>query len=311
MIKKIILFFVSVFLIMNVIAWFHASKFTEFNSSVKIKTKDANHLSAGEKLKALFFGITNPRPENTQLPAQPFEVIHLQSNKKIECWFIKTKQAKGTVVLCHGYSGHKSSMLDKAELFLKWGYSVFLIDFMGSGGSEGNQTTIGFYEADEVKTAYDYLSAKGEKNSVLFGTSMGAVAIMKAVNDYKLNPKAVIIECPFGTMLETVQARFKTLHVPAFPMANLLVFWGGIKNDFNAFEHNPAKYAKGMQCPVLLLYGEKDEKVSASEIDQIFKNLAGKKELRIYPLAGHENYLHKYKKEWSADVSKFLESTGL
>ena len=34
---------------------------------------------------------------------------------------------------------------------------------MGSGGSQGNQTTIGFYESKQVKETYDYLNEKGEK----------------------------------------------------------------------------------------------------------------------------------------------------
>lgn len=29
-------------------------------------------------------------------------------------------------------------------------------------------------------------------------------------------------------------------------MANLLVFWGGVQNDFNAFKHNPTDYAKNI-----------------------------------------------------------------
>lgn len=197
-------------------------------------------------------------------------------------------------------------MLDKAEIFLHSGYNTLLIDFMGSGGSEGNQTTIGFYEAQEVKAAFDFLQSRGETNIILYGTSMGAVAIMKALNDDLLPATSVILECPFGTMLETVQARFKTMNVPSFPMANLLVFWGGVQNNFNAFKHNPVDYAKGITCPVLLLSGEKDEKVSMQEINRIFKNLAGKKKLITYPLAGHENYLVQYKEQWTKDINAFL-----
>ena len=197
-------------------------------------------------------------------------------------------------------------MLDKAEIFLSLGYNTFLVDFMGSGGSDGNQTTIGFYEAEEVKTAFNYLETQGEKNIMLFGTSMGAAAIMKAQKDYNLKVSSVILECPFGTMLETVQARFRSLGTPSFPMANLLVFWGGILNGFNAFKHNPTDYAKSIICPVLLLSGEEDDRVSLREINHIFKNLAGVKKLKTYPLAGHENYLSKYKDEWENDVKTFI-----
>ena len=257
-------------------------------------------------MKTLIFGVSNPRPENLTTPTSDFETIKLKSNREIECWSIKTENAKGTVVLFHGFAGNRSSMLDKADIFLGLGYNTFLVDFMGSGGSEGNQTTIGFLETEQVKTCFDYLTEKGEQNIYLFGTSMGSVATMKAINDFDINPKGIIIECPFGSMYKTVCARFKTMNAPTFPMAGLLVFWGGLQNGFWAFGHNPTDYAKKINCPTLLLYGANDEKVSREEIDQIFNNLGGQKKLKIYPEAGHENYLTKYKNEWTQDIQEFF-----
>ena len=55
------------------------------------------------------------------------------------------------------------------------------------------------------------------------------------------------------------------------------------------------------------MYGEQDEKVSRKEIDEIFKNLRGKKQLKLYAKAGHENYLNKYKEQWTDDVKDFLK----
>jgi len=42
-------------------------------------------------------------------------------------------------------------MLDKASVFRSMGYSVMLVDFMGSGGSEGNQNTVGFMEVESCR----------------------------------------------------------------------------------------------------------------------------------------------------------------
>jgi alpha-beta hydrolase superfamily lysophospholipase len=310
-IKKILISLLFIFILMNVVAYFHASKFTNFDSTGKIKTKNAKQLSFAEKIKTLFLGINNPRPTNKKNPNYPYEVVKLKSNKEIECWHIKTDLSNGTVIIFHGYSGVKSTMLDKADEFINLGYSVLLVDFMGAGGSEGNQCTIGFYEAEEVKTAFNYIKEQGESNIILFGTSMGAAAIMKAQSDFHLKVSSMIIECPFGTMLKTVEARFTTMNVPSFPMANLLVFWGGFQNDFNAFNHNPINYAANIYCPTLLLYGEKDQEVSKQEIDSIFKNLKGSKELKTFPLAAHENYLKKYKSEWIVYTSFFLERNSL
>jgi alpha-beta hydrolase superfamily lysophospholipase len=108
-------------------------------------------------------------------------------------------------------------------------------------------------------------------------------------------------------MQKTVSARFNNMNVPAFPMANLLVFWGGVQNGFCAFGHNPSEYAQKINCPTLLMYGKKDTNVSMEETQNIFQNLSGKKKLIIYPNAGHENYLTKYKTEWTKDVTEFLK----
>lgn len=293
---------------MNVVAFFHAYKFTHFSESLTSKTEKPEVLNLGQKIKTLFFGVSNPRPKNDEKP-ENYETIVLQSNKKIECWYLKKDSlpTKGTVVLFHGYSSKKSSMLDKALIFDSLDYNVLLVDFMGSGGSEGNATTIGFKEAEQVKTVYDFIKEKDE-TIYLFGTSMGAVAIMKALTDYNLNPKGIILECPFGTMYETVCARFNNMNVPKFPMAGLLVFWGGIQNGFWAFSHNPSEYAQSIKCPTLLLFGEQDKNVSRKEIDEIYRNLSGSKTLKTYQLAGHENYLIKYKEDWTTDIVEFLDN---
>lgn len=307
--KKAFRLILIAFLLMNVIAFVHAYKFTHFSDSFSEKTKSPENLSVVEKIQTLVFGVNNPKPKSKKNPTQQFDVVKLKSNKEIECWFIKNQKPKGTVILYHGYGAEKSSMLDKSDAFQKMGFNTLLVDFMGSGNSEGNQTTIGFKEAEQVKTTFDYLTEKGERNIYLFGTSMGAVSIMKCINDHKIKPKGIIIECPFGTMYQTICARFTKMHAPSFPMAGILLFWGGIQNGFNGFNHNPAEYAQKINCPTLLLYGEKDKSVSRKEIDEIFKNLKGRKELKIYQGTGHENYLIKNRNEWIKNCSDFLLMT--
>ena len=297
----ILLFFLG----LNTIAYNHAYQFTHFTAAGgKV---DAYQLSCPEKIKALFLGVANPRPENKKVPAQPFELIRLQGDKMLACWLIRVQNSKGTILLFHGYGGEKSSMLDKATEFGRLGYNTFLVDFMGSGGSAGNKTTIGYQEAEQVKTCFAYIQQRIGGKVYLFGTSMGAVAILKALQDYALPPTGILLECPFGSMYETTRARFRLLNIPTFPFAGLLIFWGGIQHNFWAFAHNPVIYAKATTCPTLLLYGEQDPKVSRAEIDEIFANLRGPRQLRTYPEARHENYLIAYKKEWVRDVTKFLD----
>lgn len=308
--KKLLRILLIIFLMMNMVAFFHAYKFTHFTENTFAKTKSPDKLTSVEKIKTLFFGVNNPKPKNSKLPTQNYKVVKLKSNKEIECWLLKNEKPKGTIILFHGYGGEKSSMIDKSDEFIKLGFSTLLVDFMGSGNSEGNQTTIGYKEAEEVKTTFDYLVKTGEKNIYLFGTSMGSVAIMKCINDKKINPKGIIIECPFGSMYETVCARFKKMNAPTFPMAGILLFWGGIQNGFWGFSHNPSEYAKNIKCPTLLLYGDKDKSVSRKEIDEIYANLQGVKKLNVYKKTGHENYLIKNKIEWRKNIIDFIKTTA-
>ena len=107
---------------MNVVAFFHAYKFTHFVTENVAKTKSPEKLNSFDKIKTLLFGVNNPRPKNKEMP-NGYLKVELQSNKKIECWYlckeksVKTDTVKGAVILFHGYSGEKSSMLDKADEF--------------------------------------------------------------------------------------------------------------------------------------------------------------------------------------------------
>jgi len=291
----------------NLIAYVHAYKFTHFTSRAVPRTKDPKALSVVDKVAILFTGIDNPRPRNVATPREPFDRFEVNSLKKLACWRIQIPQSKGTVVLFHGYAGEKSSLIGRAEEFIKLGYSIVLVDFSGSGGSEGNATSIGFHEAAEVKDVFEFVSKTGESNVILFGTSMGAAAILKAAHEYKIEPSAIILECPFGSLYTTVCARFKMMGVPAVPMAALLTFWGGAQQGYWGFSHNPSRYASAVTSPTLLMFGEQDERVTLQETQDIFSNLKGPKTLKVYPTAGHNVFTEENQSQWRQDVTTFLQ----
>lgn len=285
----------------------HAYKFTHFTNSVSSKTSNPEEISFSEKIITIFTGVNNPRPINDQLPEGNFKTFHLNDEYRTSFWKINQTSSKGTVILFHGYGGCKSGLLQPSSEFLKMGYSTVLVDFMGSGDSEGNVTTIGFYESIQVKNIYRHLRKIGEKNIILYGSSMGAVSILRAISEFGLQPEKIILECPFSSLLTTVRARFKMMHLPSFPMAELIVFWGGRMNGFNGFEHIPTHYAKKVNCPVLLMHGSEDPKVSIHEIKEIYQNFPSSKKLVFFKETGHENYLIKNQKKWTLVVKNFLD----
>ena len=295
------------FLLLNALAFMHAWRFTHFSESGPARP-GTGELSLGKKIQYALTGVPNPRPQTGKTPEVPFQTIVVDSNYQTSCWFIPTDSAVGTMILLHGYGGEKSSMLDKASLFQRMGWNCLLVDFRGSGQTAGHKTSIGFYEAEQVKAAFDWVRQQTSQPIWIFGTSMGAAAALRAVAKEQIVPAGLILECPFGSLLTTTKARFRMQGIPSFPMAPLLVFWGGVQQGFNGFEHNPEKYASAVQVPTLLLYGKKDPKVSLEETENIFHALRGPKSKTYFPEAGHENYLNQYRNEWINTVSQFLET---
>lgn len=293
------------FVVMNGIVYSHAWRFTHFSSELKTKVKFEN-LSAWDKVKYGILGVGNPRPVTKQKPQVPYKTIAVNSNVPLECWLIEVDNAKGTVLMFHGYTSDKSNLLHRAALIREMGYNTMLVDMMGAGGSVGNDVTIGYLEAQNVYDCYNYLKANGHEHITIYGVSMGAAAAMKAIKDKGITPDRLILEAPFGSMLQAVKNRFDMVGAPYFPLAHLLVFWGGAQHGFWALGHNPTAYAKDISCPTLIMYGQNDDRVKLEEVEAIASNIKGEKLLAVYPNSGHVNFLEKDKALWIRVVAKFL-----
>ena len=300
---------IALLLLLNGVSFMHAYRFTHFSDLRTPRSEVATDLSWSQKVEMLFTGIRNPRPRNAATPSVPYQTFTLQGTAALESWRIEADQPRGTVVLFHGYAGKKAELLPVAEGFQQLGYRTILVDFPGSGGSEGNDTTVGYREAQDVQVVYHYAREQfPEDDIILYGFSMGSAAILRAVSEYGIAPDALILGCPFSTLYATVQHRFQMLGVPPFPFAALLTFWGGVQHGYWAFGHNPVDYAGQVTIPTLLLYGQQDQRVTLAETEHIYHALAGPKRLEVFEQADHELYVAHDPTWWRAVVSSFLQA---
>lgn len=265
-----------------------------------------------KKMDVLLSGVRIPRPGGSSTPAKvglAYEThhIHVDDRTRLEAWHIDLARAKGVVLLFHGYASCKANLLAETKAFHEMGYASLVLDFRGSGGSSGNVTTIGVFEADDVKAACDFVAAeKPGLPLILYGQSMGSVAILRACAVHQIKARALVLECPFDRLLTTVGNRFAAMGLPSFPGAHLLVFWGGVQHGFNGFRHNPAEYARSVSCPTLLLHGADDPRVTADDIREIDSSLAGYHQLELLDGVGHESYVTARPEEWRRIVGEFL-----
>ena len=302
----------AIILPLNLLAYVHARAMTRYSAGGE-RTTPPERLSAFGKVRVLLTGVNLPRSANVKTPAQlglkyETQTVTPDGGLPLEAWRIQGDASKPVVLMFHGYGGCKCGLLDEASAFHQFGCETVLVDFRGSGGSAGNETTLGVYEADDVAAAVDFAKeSSGSRPLVLYGKSMGSAAILRAIATAKVNPQGVIVECPFDRLISTVENRFSAMGVPSFPCAQLLVFWGSVQQGMNGFAHNPVEYAANVTCPVLLLHGEQDPRVSAHQVRSIYENFAGSKELVLFPRAGHESYLESDPERWNHAVGEFLE----
>jgi pimeloyl-ACP methyl ester carboxylesterase len=169
----------------NVLAYLHARAMTRFARTGE-QTQSPEDLSFSHKVRVLLFGATIPHPRNQWTPASvglAYETHQFQGEAgMLEAWVIPVPSPKGLAVLFHGFALSKARFLDVASYFHDLGWTAVLMDFRGCGGSQGDRTTVGWDEAKDVAVTLSWVrKTLGESAPVLFGHSMGAVAILRAV----------------------------------------------------------------------------------------------------------------------------------
>lgn len=300
--------FLVLFLLFNIIVICHAYKFTHFYEHGQAGILPKNEQGGWYKTRQLLFGFTAEKQLNS-MPDTVFSSLKFTTRDglKLDAWQINTPNPRGTVALFHGHGSKKSSLLAEAAVFRSLGFNTILLDFRAHGNSEGNNCTIGYKEAEDVKLVYDHIKAGGEKNIILYGASLGAATITRAIHEYRLEPARIILDMPFASLSGAVTGRLKMMGLPPQPLGAMLGFWGGTMNGFWAFNHNPYQYVRSVKCPVLLQRGKLDLRVTQAETDLIYKNIPGPKKMVIYDESAHESFCKKENSKWVAEVTAFLQ----
>ena len=296
------------FVLLNGMLIFQAYSLSHFYEAGEVVIKKQADKTGWDITREILFGPNFVKQKNSE-PDSAVQTLYFTTANglKLEAWLLPTHAAKGTVALFHGHGGKKSSLLKEAEVFRSLGYSALLLDFRAHGGSQGNTCSIGFKEAEDVKLAYDYIIAQGEKNIILYGVSLGAATITKAVNDYKLTPSKIILDMPFASLSDGVKGRLRMMKMPEEPLSTMLTFWGGTLQGFWAFNNKPYVYVRQIKCPVLLQWGRYDNRVTQLEIEKIYNNISSAKKLVIYENCSHESLCKKETSKWTNEVTAFLQ----
>jgi pimeloyl-ACP methyl ester carboxylesterase len=159
---------------------------------------------------------------------------------------------KGLVVLVHGKDINRQHFSGEATRFTRRGWQVLAFDQRGHGASDGQRTTFGFHEVDDLKRGLDLL---GAQRVVLIGESLGAAVSLQAT---ARDPR--IIGCVAGASfsdLTTIAAEHRPFFFSddVFAQARALAEH---EAGFRIDDISPVRDVATITAPVLLLHGTKD-----------------------------------------------------
>jgi pimeloyl-ACP methyl ester carboxylesterase len=204
-------------------------------------------------------------------------------------WYSADPEGKRAIVLLHPYGSNRTTMLSRARLYRAEGIGVLLYDARGCGNSGGDISSVGYYEAEDLVAALQWLRAQGVTEIICQGWSQGGSTILMAAERLG-DVKGVVLEAAFDSMEHAIDRAFR--HRVRLPGKVAGVFFTPILEQMlhmrvSAFR--PVDHAWLLECPVLVIAGENDQSTWQVDTQDIFHALRGEKQLWLVPNATHED----------------------
>ncbi|MFV0480019.1 MAG: alpha/beta hydrolase [Anaerorhabdus sp.] len=215
------------------------------------------------------------------------------------------------VICAHGYGFYGTQILDLTRKFYDQGYHCLLPDFRAHGESEGQYSTLGWKEREEVQSWINWIIKEDPSAEiVLHGVSIGANAVLNAAGEnLPSNVKCIISDSAYSTLTQLLKYQIEQyLKLPLnilIPGVTILASW---KAKFSVEEANTIEQVKKIKIPVLFIHGESDSFVPSSMVFDLFYECNTKKDLVTYSQGRHADAFLQY--DYFEKVINFIKSVG-
>jgi len=243
-------------------------------------------------------GLYHPYKEIPETPKNlriMYEDINFKTadGQLLNGWFVPVKDAKVTILYCHGNAGNIYHRLHKVKFFHEMGVNFFIFDYRGYGKSIGNSSEKGLYS--DAQAAYDYLVSRRDvdkNNIVVYGESLGG----PVAADLCLHRKAsaLILEGSFASVALRAQQLY-----PFLPMKLLITQ-----------KYDTMAKVKNMHIPKLIVHGRQDEVISFRHGEMLFKSAAEPKQFLPFD-GGHNDDVFVTSDNYGKALQKFFKDSSL
>ena len=240
------------------------------------------------------------------------EQIYIRSRDGLKLcgYFLPAEQAKGTLLLVHGY--RSDPWIDFGIIYSFYhslGWNILTVCQRAHAESEGKYITFGIKERFDVCNWALYLSDRfgPEHPVVLSGVSMGSTSVLMALgSDLPANVTGVIADCGFTCPYDEFVHVLKSRHIPRQPLMALAELYAKAFADFGFRDYSTITALRQNTRPVLFVHGEADAFVPVRFTVDNYAACAAEKQLITVPDAGHGASYLMAREQCEAALSAFL-----
>lgn len=223
-----------------------------------------------------------------------------EDNVKLSAWYTPPKNG-AVILVAHGYGDKRPE--DFYALFASHGYGVIAWDFRAHGKSEGEFSSLGYYEMLDAKAALDFVLAQpGVEHVGAWGGSMGAVTMIRATAHYP-EIEALVADSPFATLQDEMDLR-----VPLPIMRSLIRFFAERKSGVTLDRVSPVDdIARIGPRPVFIIQGMADGMVPLDSAQRLYEAAGEPRQLWVEKDVPHLNMYAYYKTRYTKRVIRFFD----
>jgi fermentation-respiration switch protein FrsA (DUF1100 family) len=211
-----------------------------------------------------------------------------------------------SVVMVHGWTSSRQEPMSKSGYLHDAGYNLLLFDLRGHGTSDGDYTTLGWAEPDDVFSAVRFAHRLDPGPVAVLGYSMGASASIEAAAR-GADVRAVVEDSGFGVLTDVIRAGFtRFTGLPSDPWVYPLLGIGQADLGVDPARIRPLTDAARLSKPLLVIVGTADHTVPPEQGYAIYRAAPGPKQLLVVPGAAHVSGYYVEPRRYRDTVLGFL-----
>lgn len=245
----------------------------------------------GCSFDSTFFPV-DKRPDDATPMNQEHIVLKSADGNNIHHFLIKPQSnPKATIFVFHGSGSKVANWTKLLKPLLEDGYQLFLMDYRGFGGSEGNAShkTV----AADAHRAFLYLIGREDvkdKPILILGQSYGGQLAINVAARYPEEVDALVTEGAFTS--------FRNIAVYSTPWIGKPFTWAFFRNPYSS-----VKCIQNAAMPKLIIHSQEDDVVPFFMGEELFEHAGDDKE--FWETNGkHTDALVDYPNEYVARINR-------